>query len=153
MNRFLIILSIAALAGCPTVAEEDPAQEACDAQAAGGTAITASDVMDGPELEFEVGYEVTLVDGAAGYVHIDVAEDTEGILWGATDGVVTGLFLDGAEQTLPTAAPSELCPDTITAHYEIDMEPGLWTIQVGPAAVASDFLMLTGGEGHGHEHE
>lgn len=145
-----LLLVLAACSGGEEV--EDPDTHACEARGDAGTAVTAAaDAASAPAIEVgEVPYTVTLVDGAAGFLAVEVAEDTAALLFAGDADVVSSLLLDGADQTLPTPAPNELCPDDIPEHFDLDLTPGTWNVGVGPAGLTEVWLMLHPAEGHAH---
>jgi hypothetical protein len=154
------ILALALLAGCDkggdsAGGEEDPAEHACEHASESGMAVTAGAT---PETATAIAvedepYTVTLVDGKGGkigFLEVESTEDQAALLFAGTADVVTSLWFDGKETMLPTAAPNEFCSGEIPEHWDLDLEPGTWTIGLGPAAVDSVWLMLVGGT---HEHE
>jgi hypothetical protein len=84
-------------------------------------------------------------------VKVESAEDQAALLFLEADGVVTGISFNGEAQSLPDAAPNEECPDEIPAHYDLDLEPGTWTFQLGPIAAASVWMNLVDAGSHAHE--
>lgn len=131
---------------------EDPDAHACEVRADAGEAVTATeDQGAAPAIAVgETPFTVTLVSGATGFVAVDVTEETEALLFAGDADVVSSLFLDGAEQTLATPAPNELCPDDIPEHFDLDLTPGTWTLGVGPAGVTEVWLLLHPAAGHAH---
>ena len=65
--------------------------------------------------------------------------------------VVTALWHADAEETLPTPAPNDDCPNDIPEHFDLDLHVGTWNIGVGPAGVAEVWLMLSPAGDHAHE--
>lgn len=130
---------------------EDPALHACE-ELGGGESITASaDPESAPALHHGEGHTVALTSGEVGYVAIEADEAGEMLLFADTSDVVTGLWFNGAELTLPEGSPNSDCPTEIPDHYDLDFEEvGTYVIQLGPAVVDSVWLMVSEG-GHAHE--
>jgi hypothetical protein len=132
--------------------EESPEAHACEVVGdAGAAVIAAEDRAAAPAIEVgEAPYTVTLVSGAAAYVAVEVTEETEALLFAGEADIVTSLFLDDVEQTLPAPAPNELCAEDIPEHFDLDLTPGTWNIGVGPAGATEVWLLLHSAEGHAH---
>jgi hypothetical protein len=150
-----LIAFLLACGKADTAEAEDPEAHACETVGAGG-ALTAGAAPDdtAPALPIgEAGYVVTLVDGAPGYLKVDVAEpETAALLFLDTADVVTGLWFEATEETLPAGAPNDQCATEIPEHFDLDFhEAGTWYIQVGPAAVTEAWMLLHDAAGHVHE--
>jgi hypothetical protein len=150
------LTAIVLLAACKgdDVHGEDPEAHACEhAAEAGATVAAAATREDDAGASISPGdepYTVTLT-GGAGWLSIPTDVDTAALLFLGTADVVTGLYLDdGTEDLLPTGAPNETCPDDIPEHFDLDLEPGTWHLELGPSAVSEVWLMLVEGA---HEHE
>lgn len=146
-----LLISLLACSGGKT---EDPEEHACEAIGEAGTTITAAAAMDDTAPSITPGedpYTVTLVDSAAGYVAIEVAEDTPALLFMGTADVAADLYMpDGTAMGLPDAAPVEACAE-VPEHFDLDLhDAGTWYLELGPAAVAEVWLLLHAG---GHEHD
>jgi hypothetical protein len=141
------------LLACGEEEGEDPAEHACEHVGEAGTAVTAAEAMeDAPELDVsEEPYTVTLVDGAAGFVGVHAHEDEEVLLFTDTADVILALYHDGAEETLPAPSPVEGCEADLPEHFHLDLHEGEWTLELGPAAVESVWLMLLASGDHEHE--
>lgn len=146
------LLPLLLLAAC-TAEAEDPALHACEQIAEAGTALTAgADVDSGPALDIaDEPYTVTLTQGQVGYLTIESAEDTAALLFVNPADVVSGLLDPTGAEVLPAPAPNEDCPDDIPEHFDLDLEPGTWTLALGPAAVGEVWLMLIEAGEHAHE--
>jgi len=131
---------------------EDPAEHACEQVDNPGTTVNAgADIALLVEIQIsEDPYTVTLASGASSFVHVDVGEDTDALLFLDTADVVGALYHEGAQESLPAAAPNELCGDDLPEHYELDLRAGEWALELGPAAVDTVWLMLIAAEGHEH---
>lgn len=150
----LLALFLSLVACAPAPAEEDPEAHACEHAADAGTTVVAgADAASAGAIAIgEEPYTVTLVDGAAGFVAVEVTGDTPALLFLGTADVAASLWHGDEEVGLPSPAPNDLCPDDIPEHYDLDLhEAGTWTIELGPAAVADVWLLLSSAEGHGHE--
>lgn len=149
--RCLPLLSLLACSGGPTE-DENPEDHACEVRGDAGTALAAvADPASAPALALgEVPATVTLVADATGYVAVEVSEEEPALLFAGTADVVTELWHDGMELTLPAASPNEACPDEIPEHFDLDLAPGTWNIGLGPAGVADVWLLLISAEGHAH---
>lgn len=148
-------LLLIALAACADKADdsatlEDPAEHACEQRSQTGTALTAADAPeDAPALALgETPATASLVPGSPGYLSVDVTEEQAALLFAGTADVVVGLALDGVAQTLPQGSPNSTCPEDIPEHFDLDLDPGTWTITLGPAATDSVWLLLMPAEGH-----
>ncbi len=118
--------------------------------------MTATENADGdaPPLEFsEDPYSVQIVEGEARFVRIEFEDHGDWLLFSDPADVITAMLVDGDEVDLPDGAPAESCPEDVPEHYELHAEPGTVHLQLGPSAVDSVWLMVTDGDGHGHEHE
>lgn len=129
---------------------EDPAAHACEELGSGESITASAEPESAPALVHGEGHTVALVSGGVGYVSIEADAAEELLLFADTADVVTGLWLDGAELTLPTGSPNEDCPTEIPDHFDLDLEVGTYVLQLGPAAVDSVWLMLSEAAGHGH---
>lgn len=149
--RFAVLALTAACAA----KEEDPAEHACEAVEAGGIAVDAAEgPADAPAIEIgEEGYVVTLAASGTGYVHVDVDEATDALLFLDTADVLTAIAHDGAEEALPSPSPNEFCADALPEHFDLALEPGEWTFTLGPSAVTEVWLLLIPADGHGHGGE
>ena len=150
----MLTLLVSTLFGCASEeAVEDPEAHACEHVTEAGTAVTAAaDTASAPGISVgEEPYTVALVDGAAGYVSIEISEDTPALLFLGTAGVASNLWHGDEEEGLPEGAPSEACADDIPEHFDLDFhEAGTYYLELGPAAVTDVWLLLTSAEGHAH---
>lgn len=150
----LTVLTLALL-GCSSGEEaEDPEVHACEHVGEAGTAVTAgADTASAPAIAVgQEPYTVTLVDGAAGYVSVEVTEDTPALLFVGTADVAANLWHGDEEEGLPEPSPNELCAEDIPEHFDLDFhEAGTYYLTFGPAAVSEVWLMLSSAEGHAHE--
>lgn len=149
-----MILPLLVLAACSGDAAEDPSVHACEMVGDPGTAVTAAATLEDatPDLAVDgAPYTVTLVDGAPGYVGIEVTGDTPALLFMGLADVVAELHgPDGAAVGLPDPAPVDACAE-IPEHYDLDLhEAGTWVLELGPAAVADVWLLLHEADGHAH---
>ncbi len=153
MMRVAALSVLMTLVACKKEEGEDPLLHACENIAEPGKAVdAAADRADAPAVSVsEEPFTVTLVDGSVGFVAVEVTEDTPAILFAGTADVVTALWHDDAEETLPTPAPNDDCPDDIPEHFDLDLHVGTWNIGVGPAGVAEVWLMLSPAGDHAHE--
>jgi hypothetical protein len=150
------MLGVAMVAACKGEPEvEAPELHACESIGSAGTAITASADRDSaPAIAVgETPFTVSLVDGAVGWVSVEITEDTPALLFAGTADVVSAVWHNGMEETLPTGAPNEECADDIPEHFDLDLHEGSWQIGVGPAGVSEVWLMLISAAGHAHEGE
>lgn len=148
-----MILLLTLLFACGGEEAEDPADHACEHVTEAGEAITASETMDDvPELEeSEEPYTITLVDGAAGYVGIHAHGDEGLLLFTDTADVIMALYdADGVDAGLPTPSAVEACAEDLPEHYHLGLTEGEWTLELGPAAVDSVWLMLLASGDHEH---
>lgn len=143
------------LLACGKDAEiEDPALHACEHIAEAGASVDAGATLDdAPEIELsEEPYTVNL-DGGAGFVTLHVHEDTFGLIFVDTADVVSGLYHDGEAEALAEPGPNADCEEDIPEHWDLDLHAGEWTLEFGPSAVDSIWLMAISGEGHDdHDH-
>ena len=124
--------------------DEDPAEHACELFEEGSTTtVAASATAEGDEgIEpSEDALSVTLVDDGSGvfggYLLLDVHEaELDALLFAGTADVVSGLWLDGEDQGLPTAAPNEFCGEDIVEHCN-------WSSPKGSTLWSSDLLRWT----------
>lgn len=155
MTRLPLSLALLTLAACNSgKEEEDPLAHACEVITDAGTAITAgADIASAPGIQIgDVPYTVTLVDGAAGYVSVNVSEDTPAILFMGTADVAQALYQDGTDAGLPEGAPDDLCAEDVPEHFDLDLHTaGTWTIELGPAAITEVWLLLHEAGDHVHE--
>lgn len=156
MTRLPLSLALLTLAACNSgkEEEEDPLAHACEVITDAGTAITAgADIASAPGIQIgDVPYTVTLVDGAAGYVSVNVSEDTPAILFMGTADVAQALYQDGTDAGLPEGAPDDLCAEDVPEHFDLDLHTaGTWTIELGPAAITEVWLLLHEAGDHVHE--
>ncbi|MFN7147370.1 MAG: hypothetical protein ACK4YP_26615 [Myxococcota bacterium] len=150
----LLALALPLVACTPTPEKEDPEAHACEhVTEAGTTVVAGADPASAGAIAIgEEPYTVTLVEGAAGYVAIEVDEDTPALLFLGTADVAASLWHGEEEVGLSSPAPNDLCPDDIPEHYDLDLhEAGTWLLELGPAAVSDVWLLLSSAEGHGHE--
>lgn len=154
-----LLLSLLAVAcGDPkddTATAEDPATHACEQAGNAGTAITAGATREeDASAVLEVGedpFTVTLVDGATGWVRLDVPEPASLLLFAGTADVVMDLTHEDTAEGLPTPAPVEGCPDEVPEHFDLDLhEAGTWHLALGPAVVDTVWLLLLDAAGHAH---
>lgn len=139
---------------CAKVEEEpeDLAAHACEHAAEAGLAVTAGATREdaAPIAPAEEPYAVALADGA-GWLSIAVDSPMDALLFLGTADVVNGLYLDdGAEDALAVGAPNELCPDEIPEHFDLELDPGTWHLELGPSAVSEVWLLLVDGA-HAHD--
>ena len=148
-----MILLLSLLFACGEEDHEDPADHACEHVTEAGVAVTAAETLeDAPEIDIaEEPYTITLVDGAASFVGIHAHEDTEALLFTDTADVIMTLYHDGVEETLPAPSAVEACADDLPEHFHLDLHAGEWTLELGPAAVESVWVMLLSSEDH-EEH-
>jgi hypothetical protein len=65
--------------------------------------------------------------------------------------VVTGLYRDDSTTSEPLGgSPNEFCPDAIPEHYDLDLEAGSLTVQLGPSALSPIWVLLASAAGHQH---
>jgi hypothetical protein len=131
---------------------EDPAQHACEHASPSGTPLTAStDRAAAPELAVaEDPYAVAVPSNAPGFVRID--GPLEGLLFVGAPDVVTGFYRDDSTTSEPlNASPNELCPAEIPEHYDLDLDSGSLTLQLGPSVLSPIWVLLTSSAGHHHE--
>lgn len=149
------VLALSVALGCAGKGEEDPAEHACEAVEAGGAALDAAEAPeDAPGIEIgEEGYVVTLPASGTGYVHVDVAEAADALLFLDAADVLTAIAHDGVDEGLPTPSPNEFCEDALPEHFDLALEPGEWTFTLGPSAATEVWLLLISAEGHGHGDE
>lgn len=129
---------------------EDPAARACEENGQGDTVAASSDVDGAPLLNPDVGANVDLSGVTVGFLGLSVPADGAWLLFVNREAVVTGLWKDGEQQTLPPPSPNEDCPTEIPEHYDLELTAGTWTVQVGPAAVDSAWMLFTEAGEHGH---
>lgn len=146
----LIFLSLFACEA--EVAAEDPTEHACEQAAAAGETLVASAAMDDSTALLPIDsepYTVSLVDGAASYMAVEVSEDTATLLFLGTANVVTGLYNGTEEVELPASAVVDLCAADIPEHFDVDFHTaGTWYIELGPAAITEVWLLLSTAVGH-----
>jgi hypothetical protein len=132
-------------------AAEDPAEHACEHVEDMGTPLTAAtDRASASVLAVaEEPYAITLPTSAPGFVKIEAP--LEGLLFVGTADVVTGLFRDASTTSEPLeAAPNEFCADDIPEHFDLDLDSGSLTVQLGPSAVSPVWVLLADAAGHQH---
>jgi hypothetical protein len=138
--------------------EEDPAALACEERDEAGDAITAATARDDSAPEIAIDGEprtVTLPDGEAGYVRVEIEEDTLALLLLQAENVVTGLYHGDEEEELVSAAAVDACAQDIPEHFDVDFhEAGTYYLRLGPSALPEVWLLLADAEGHAdHEHD
>ena len=151
----MLLPALFALTACTPADEvEDPEAHACEHVTEGGTAITAgADTASAPGISVgDEPYVVTLVDSAAGYLSIEIAEDTAALLFLGTANVAATLWHGEEDEGLPEPAPNERCAEDIPEHFDLDFhEAGTYYLELGPAAVPDVWLYLSIADGHAHE--
>ena len=167
MKRFpypLVLVAVTlAVAGCPTSEEDDFPAEMCEVMSAGATSdlMASADMDSAPELSITVDPEdgqvnaiSGLSDAEATYVAFTPDEDGEWVLFANTAGVVTGLFEDGVEQTLPAGSPNGECEADIPEHWHLEDLAGgtTYTLQLGLTAATELQLVIAHHQGE-HDHD
>lgn len=167
MKRFPYPLVLAAVTlavvGCPTSEEDDFPAEMCEVMSAGATSdlVASADMDSAPELSITVDPEdgqINVISGLsdtkATYVAFTSDEDCELVLFADTDGVVMGLFEDGAEQTLPAGSPNGECEADIPEHWHLEDLAGgsTYVLQLGLTAATELHLVIAHHEGE-HDHD
>jgi hypothetical protein len=135
------------------LAEEDPAEHACEHVGQAGTPIQGADTRsaDAPEIaQAETPYEVALSRSAPVYVRL--VGPADGLLFSNPSQIVNGLYFESSTATeLPEGAPNEFCPSDVPEHFDLALEQaGNYYLELAPSAVASVWLLHTSAEGHGH---
>jgi len=130
---------------------EDPAEHACEHRSEPGTSLSAAaDRAAAPVIAVnEEPYTVGLPSGAPGYLKISAP--LAGLLFIGTADVVTGLFRNDETTSQPLeSSPNEFCATEIPEHYDLDLDSGNLTLQLGPSAVPEVWLALTLAGAHAH---
>jgi hypothetical protein len=145
---------IAALLVACTPEQPDEDAHVCDHLTEETMAITAvaaiGDVDAASTLRVEHDpYEVTLVDGASGFLGVDPGDHESVTLWVGTADVVQTGYLDGTEWPIDSAGANEHCAGDIPEHFDLEFGSGAWGIEVGPAAVDTVWIQVS----EGHEPE
>lgn len=150
--RLFLILPLSALA-CTGEEGEDPALHACEHVAEAGTALTADgDPTLAPTLALaDEPYTVALLDGEVSHVLLEPTEAVTALLFANPADVVSGLTDPSGAEVLPVPSPNPDCPEDIPEHFDLELEPGTWTLALGPAAVQSVWLMLIEAGEHAHD--
>jgi len=137
-----------------STADEDPAEHACEQVGVPGTAVTATAEPEGaPAVEpSEDPLTVTLVDDGtgvfSGYIslHADVALDA--LLFTDTPDIVATLWDGETEVGLAEPGPNEFCPDELPEHWPLALAEGTYTLELGPSATDTLWLMYLSAAGH-----
>jgi hypothetical protein len=134
---------------------DDPAVLACAERDEAGESLTASSAPDESAPALEIDGEprtVALPDGEAGYVRVEIGEDTFALLLLEAENVVTGLYHGDEEEELISAGPVDPCADDIPEHFDVDFhEAGTYYVRLGPSALPEVWLVLADGAGHGDD--
>lgn len=158
MHQFNIYLAIIPLAltlvACNEKTEEDLALHACEHVTETGEAVdAAADAADAPYITMsDEPYTITLVDGS-GFVSIDVPEDSLALMFTDTADLISGLSHDGEDEVLAAGTANDDCPDDLPEHWDLDLHAGEWTVEFGPSAVDSAWLMVIAGEHSDEDHD
>jgi hypothetical protein len=146
--------------GCNVMEPELLPEHACEHVSVAGTAIdaAASPEDDGSALLEATAepYTVTLVDGAPGFVRIEVTESTGAVLFVGAEAVVQGLTYCDCAVPLADPAPNGYCAELIPEHYHLELWPGVFHLELGPATADAEtvWLMLAPlAEAATHTHE
>lgn len=139
------------LVACADGAEpegESPEEHACERRAEEGVAVVPGATLDAGTaiVPGDEPYSVALEVTAPGFLAVVSEEDQAALLFLGDAYVLTGIWFDGEEQVLPAGEPNPVCPNDVPEHYDLDLEPGTWTLQVGPAAIAEVWMQLAAAE-------
>lgn len=151
------------LLGCSAEEEENFPLEMCEAIAEGATTdlVARADIGSAPELSITEDHEnaqvnmiTGLSDAEATYIAFSSEVDGGLVLFADTAAVVTGLFEDGNQTTLPAGSPNGECEADIPEHWHLDdlMGGTTYALQIGPTAATELHLLIAYHVG-AHDHE
>lgn len=150
----LALLALLACTGKEYV--PDPARYACDHTGKLGTNLHLGQAVgDAPVIPMNGEPHTALFDvqQVVYYLAIQVEQDMEAVLFAGTPDVISGLLFKDQPVDLPPPSPSDVCPDEIPEHYDLELTMGTWYLKLGATAEESIWLTLADAEGHEHEED
>ena len=141
--------------GCGTdTAAHDEGLELCQRHDETPQTIAASAAREqAPTMQPDVPYLVTLPPAAPGFVALVVGEERELLAFTEHSNILADLYHGETAEGVTPAGPFEPCPVVLGDHVHLDLhEPGQYTLEVGPTASDSAWLLLARDDHAQHGH-